>query len=230
MNREFSQQFKYYDLIIALFVAVLLVSNLASTKIVDIGPFTFDGGTVLFPLSYIFGDILTEIYGFKGARRAIWAGFSALAICGIVLYIIGLLPADPAWNNQEAYKSILMSTPRIIAASIAAYFCGEYINSVILSKIKVIMNGRKLWIRTISSTIVGELFDSVIFVVLAFSFTMPVSLLISIIISNYIFKTSYEILATPLTYMAVGFLKRAEGIDTYDRKIHYNPFHINWQE
>lgn len=215
-----------FDLILGLFVCVLIVSNIASTKIVVLGPFTFDGGTILFPISYIFGDVLTEVYGYAGSRRAIWSGFFALAIFAAVVMLVGWLQPAAGWNNQAAYEAILMTAPRITLASFVAYFCGEFTNSVIMSKMKVKMQAQHLWMRTIGSTIAGEAVDTIIFVIVAFAFILPNEMLISIMISNYIFKTMFEIIATPFTYLTVNKLKRIEGVEIFDRGISYNPFKL----
>jgi uncharacterized integral membrane protein (TIGR00697 family) len=218
--------YKYFDLIMALFVAVLLISNIASTKIVDLGPFTFDGGTLLFPISYIFGDILTEVYGYRRSRRVIWVGFACAALMAIVLAIVGALPAAEGWPHQEAYEAILGTTPRIVIASLIAYFAGEFSNSYTLARMKVFTRGRWLWTRTIGSTLVGEGVDTVLFVTIAFAGTLPWSLFWSIIISNYIFKVGLETLMTPVTYRVTGFLKREENEDVYDFDTDFNPFKL----
>jgi queuosine precursor transporter len=220
--------YRYYDLIMAAFVAVLIVSNITSTKSVVVGPFTFDGGTVLFPLSYIFGDILTEVYGYSRSRRVIWTGFAATALAAGVLALIDWLPAAPGYTLGDAWHAVLGQAPRIVAASLLAYFCGEFINSFVLAKLKVATQGRWLWLRTIGSTLVGEGVDTTIFVLVAFYGAEGFSndLVLAILISNYIFKVGFEILATPLTYQLVGFLKRAEGEDYYDVNTDFNPFRL----
>src|SRR3989344_2153967 len=161
--------YKHLGTISVLFVAVLLISNIASTKIVQLGWLTFDGGTLLFPLSYIFADILTEVYGFAKSRRVIWLGFFCAFTMSVLLYIVGELPAAADWGNQGAYDAILGQAPRIVAASLLAYLCGEFINSYILAKMKVWMEGKRLWARTIGSTVVGELVDSTLFILVAFA-------------------------------------------------------------
>jgi uncharacterized integral membrane protein (TIGR00697 family) len=216
--------FRYYDLLLAAFVAVLLISNVASTKILVLGRFTFDGGTLLFPLSYIFGDVLTEVYGYRRSRRVIWTGFAAAAFMPLVLTVVGLLPPDAEWPHQEAYMSILGQTPRIFAGSLLAYWAGEFSNSYIMSRMKIAMRGRLLWARTIASTLVGEGVDTMIFIVVAFAGVLPAGLLWTIFVSNYVFKVLFEVAATPLTYLFVGWLKREEGVDHYDYGIRYNPF------
>lgn len=218
------ERFRYLDLITGLFVAVLLISNIASSKIVEIWKFTFDGGTILFPLSYIFGDILTEVYGFRRSRRVIWIGFFCAALMSLTLGLIGLIRPASGWEYQEAYMRILGQTPRIVTASLIAYFAGEFSNSFILAKMKILTKGKWLFTRTIGSTIVGEGIDTIIFVLIAFLGVYPNDLVLLIIISNYIFKVSLEIVFTPLTYKIVGFLKRVEKVDWFDYKTNFNPF------
>ena len=218
------KSYKYLTAISVFFVAVLLISNVASSKIVDLKWFVFDGGTLLFPLSYIFGDILTEVYGYSRSRRVIWLGFFSALMMSAVFMIVGALPPAPDWNNQDAYDKILGLTPRIVAASLVAYFCGQFLNSFVLAKIKIATRGRWLWIRTIGSTVIGELADSLIFVVIAFVGVIPNSLIITLIISNYIFKTLVEILFTPLTYKVIDFLKKKESEDYFDSNTNFNPF------
>lgn len=218
--------FKYLTTLSVFFVAVLLISNVASTKIVELWGLTFDGGTLLFPLSYIFADILTEVYGYKKTRATIWLGFISAAVMSLVFIVVGALPAAPDWGNQEAYNAILGLTPMIVAGSLVAYFCGEFSNSFILAKMKIWSEGRHLWMRTIGSTLVGQAIDSMLFILIAFGAVLPGSLLMSLIISNYIFKVAVEILFTPVTYKVVNALKVREGVDTYDRDINFNPFAV----
>ncbi|GAB4139368.1 MAG: queuosine precursor transporter [Cyanobacteria bacterium J069] len=218
--------FKHLDTITALFVAVLLISNIASSKILTLGPFTFDGGTILFPLSYIFGDILTEVYGYGRSRRVIWLGFVAALVMATTLAIVGALPPAADWSNQSAYEAILGQTPRIVAASLIAYLAGEFSNSLILAKLKVRTAGRWLWLRTISSTLIGQLLDTGLFVLIAFAGMVPNSLLVPLILSNYVFKCGVEILFTPATYAITGWLKQEEQEDFYDRHTDFNPFHL----
>lgn len=218
-----NNNYKLYDITLGLFVAVLIISNIVSTKIVAVGPFTFDGGTILFPIVYIFGDVVTEVYGFKGSRRIIWTGFFSLALMSLIVWLVGIIPPAKDWNMEEAYNSILMTAPRIAIASMIAYWLGEFTNSFILAKMKVWTNGKHLWMRTIGSTIFGELIDCLVFCTVAFAGILPIGLLISVIMSNYIFKVCYEVIATPVTYAVVGFYKKKEGIDVYDTK-DLNPF------
>jgi len=218
------RNFQYVTAITAFFVAVLQISNVASTKIVQLFGLTFDGGTLLFPLSYIFADILTEVYGFRKSRSAIWLGFISAAVMSAVFIIVGMLPAAPDWGNQASYDAILGLTPMIVLGSLVAYFCGEFSNSYILAKMKVWTAGKHLWMRTIGSTLVGQGIDSILFILIAFGAVLPGSLLITLIVSNYIFKVAIEILFTPLTYKAIAFLKAREGVDAYDRDTNFNPF------
>ncbi len=220
------RHYKHLDAITALFVSVLLISNVASSKILDLGPFTFDGGTILFPLSYIFGDILTEVYGYARSRRVIWMGFAASLLMSTVFMLVGVLPPAAEWPHQEAYDAILGLTPRIVLASLAAYFCGEFVNSFVLAKMKIATEGRFLWTRTIGSTLVGQLVDTVVFVAVAFSGIMSLELLGTLVVSNFVFKTLVEIAFTPATYAVVGFLKHSENEDHYDRHTDFNPFRV----
>ena len=222
--------FKYLDITASFFVAILIISNVASSaKIADLGisifsiPLVFDGGTLLFPLAYVLGDVLTEVYGFKTARRVIWTGFIALALSSLVFFLLGLLPPEEMWEAETggnaAYNAILggMSYGGIVLASLTAYLVGELSNAKILSKIKVLMKGRMLWVRTISSSLIGQFLDTLIFVSIAtVTGVFPPEIFLSLVITNYILKCSIEVLVTPFTYQVCGFLKRKEGIDVYD--------------
>lgn len=216
--------YRYYDLIMAAFVAVLLVSNVASSKILRLGPFSFDGGTLLFPVSYIFGDVLTEVYGYARSRRVIWAGFAAALGMALILMLVGALPPAEGWENQPAYDAILGLTPRIVAASLIAYWAGSFSNSWVMARLKLATRGRWLWLRTISSTLVGEGVDTLLFVLIAFYGALPGALLLAVIVSNYVFKCGLEALMTPVTYRVVNGLKRAEREDYYDADTNFSPF------
>ncbi len=218
--------FKYYDIITGLFVAVLIISNIVSTKVAKIGPFNFDGGNILFPIAYIFGDILTEVYGYAKSRRIIWIGFGSLALMALAFVIVQQLPPAQDWPNQQAYESILGFVPRLVIASMVAYFLGEFSNSYILAKMKIWSNGKKLWQRTIGSTLVGEAIDTSLFSLIAFYGVIPMGGLLNLMATIYVFKVSYEILATPFTYKIVNFLKKAEGVDVYDTNTNFNPFKV----
>lgn len=237
-----SPPYKHLDLVMAFFVAVLIISNVASSaKIVNLGfslfgiPLAFDGGTLLFPLSYVFGDILTEVYGFRAGRKVIWTGFAALGLSSLVFFLLRLLPGDAEWEGyagSAAYDAILggMSSGGLALASLLGYWVGEFSNSVLLSRIKVLMGGRLLWVRTISSTLAGELLDSLVFVLIAsLAGVFGWGLFFSLVLTNYLLKCGVEALMTPLTYGAVYALKKAEGIDTYDRGVKYNPFAWGWK-
>ena len=213
----------FLPVITGLFVGVLLLSNILASKMVQLGPFVFDGGTLLFPLSYIFGDVLTEVYGYKDSRKVIWTGLCMLILMAVNIWIIGLLPAEKSWTLQNDYNNILMLMPRIVCASIIAYFAGEYSNSVVLSKLKIITQGKRLWVRTIGSTLVGEFLDSALFVIIAFTGLYSASVLVVMVLSNYLFKTVVEAICTPFTYAVVGYIKKAEHIDTFDYGERYNP-------
>ncbi len=219
--------YRFYDLVMAAFVAVLMTSNVASAKILVLGPFTFDGGTILFPVSYIFGDVLTEVYGYARARRVIWAGFAATAMMAAVFAIVGALPPDASWGLQEAYESILGVTPRIVAGSLVAFWVGSFSNSWVMARMKVLTGGRWLWMRTVASTLLGEGLDTLFFVLLAFYGVLPNALLPAIIISNYVFKVGLEAVMTPVTYWVVNGLKRLEHEDYYDRDTDFNPFRLD---
>ena len=233
------RQYRLFDLIMAVFVTVLVVSNIASSaKIVDWGfslfgvPMAFDAGTILFPISYIFGDILTEVYGYKQSRRVIWAGFACLALSAFIFWIVRIMPGEATWQGyagDEAYNAILggMSTGGIVLASLAGYWTGEFTNSFIMAKMKIMTEGRWLWMRTIGSTLFGELVDTIMFVAVASAFgVFPWSLFLTLTVTNYLFKCGVEALMTPVTYLVVRALKRAENEDYYDRGTDFNPFTV----
>ncbi len=229
MNTASNRAFRYLDLVMALFITVLIVSNIASSaKIVDWGisigslPLAFDAGTILFPISYIFGDVLTEVYGFRRSRRVIWTGFGCLAITAFVLWLVRLMPGEATWlqqTGQPAYDAILggLTSGGIVLASLVAYLAGEFMNSVVLAKMKVATRGKWLWLRTISSTLVGEGVDSFVFVGIAcLTGVFPWSLFWVLAVTNYIFKTFVEVIMTPVTYIVVNWLKNAENEDYFD--------------
>jgi queuosine precursor transporter len=224
MEKEPYLNSRYFLYIAISFVAVLIISNTVAIKLLEIGPLILSGATLVFPISYIFGDILTEVYGYRASRKIIWSGFAALIFMSLVYWIVQIIPSPVFWQGQSAYEAILGAVPRIVVASMIAYFLGEFSNSFVLSKMKVWTNGRNLWARAIGSTLVGEGVDSLIFALLAFYGTMPLPALFNLIFSIYCFKVAYEVIITPLTYLIVNKLKKAEGIDVYDRGINYNPF------
>lgn len=219
--------YRYLDFITALFVVVLIVSNIASTKVVLLGPFTFDGGTILFPLAYIFGDVLTEVYGYNRSRRVIWTGFFLLILATLTFGIVNALPTPPdQQNTARAFAAILGLVPRIVLASLVAYWVGEFVNSYVLAKLKIATQGRWLWTRTLGSTLIGQGLDTGLFLLIAFYGVWDNALLWTVFVSNYVFKVGVEALFTPLTYAIVGFLKRAEREDYYDRDTNFNPFAV----
>lgn len=221
-----TKSFKHLDTITALFVTVLLISNVTSTKIVELKFFTLDGGTLLFPLSYIFGDVLTEVYGYSRSRKVIWLGFFCAILMSITFIVVGALPPAAEWRFQQAYDQILGLTPRIVVASLIAYFVGEFANSYTLAKLKILTRGKWLWTRTIASTLIGQLFDTALFILIAFTGVVSSPLLLTLITSNYCFKCGIEILLTPITYWLTGWLKRQEHEDHYDTDTDFNPFRL----
>jgi len=226
------RQYKYYELVMAAFVAVYLCSNLigpakaAQLNLPLLGPVTFGAGVLFFPISYIFGDILTEVYGYARARRVIWAGFGAMLFASVMAWVVVHLPPAPEWKNQAAYEIAFGSTWRIVAASLVAFFCGEFVNSYILAKMKIWTEGKYLWTRTIGSTIFGEGVDSLIFYPVAFynSGLIPNELLPKIMLAQFLAKVGVEIVFTPVTYKLVAWLKRVEHEDYYDRDTDFTPF------
>jgi uncharacterized integral membrane protein (TIGR00697 family) len=230
---------RFYDLVMALFVTVVIVSNIASSaKIVDWGVslfglnLAFDAGTILFPVSYIFGDVLTEVYGYARARRVIWAGFGCLGISSLIFWIVGIMPGEGSWQSyagQEAYDRILggMSTGGIVLSSLLGYLAGAFSNSFVLARMKILTRGKRLWTRTIGSTLAGEGIDTLVFVLVAtLSRVFPWNLFGTLVVTNYLFKVGIEIVMTPVTYGIVDFLKRVEHEDYFDYGTNFNPFRI----
>jgi queuosine precursor transporter len=207
----------------ALFVATLVTSNIIAIKIAAVGPFSVPAAIVIFPLAYLFGDVLTEVWGYRVARMVIWTGFLANIIAVVFIAIAIAIPADPHYADQAAYSRVLGSSPRLVAASLTAYLLGEFLNAFVLARLKVATGGRLLWTRTIGSTLIGQGVDSAVFISLAFAGTEPWSLLIVIIRDVWIVKVLYEIVATPFTYAIVNVLKRVEGVDTFDRDTKFAP-------
>jgi len=227
--------YRYFPLVTAVFVTCLIVSNIIAVKIAAVGPFVLPVAVIIFPISYIFGDVLTEVYGYARARQVIWIGFGCNLFAVLAIWIGGLLPTAPFWNArvypspveaQHAYQAILGFTPRLLLASFTAYLAGEFLNSFVLAKLKIATHGKQLWLRTIGSTLVGQLADSGLFIFIAFVGILPGAILGQTILTQWLFKSAYEALATPLTYLVVNFLKRAENEDYYDRDTHFNPVAI----
>ncbi len=215
-----------YFFIAVFFVALLMISNTVAVKIIDLGKFTVTGAIFIFPFTYILSDILTEVYGYKGSRPIIWAGFCAIIFMALMYTLVGILPAAPFWQEQESFETILGQVPRVVVASLLGYLAGSFSNSFILSRMKVWMKGRYLFVRTIGSTIIGEGVDSIIFILVGFAGIIPDSNIMTVIISSYLIKLGIEVVVTPITYRAVSYLKSKEKIDTYDTDISYNPFKI----
>jgi len=218
------RRFRYLDALTTAFVVILLVSNLVAQKVIRIGPISTSGAMLLFPITYIFGDIFTEIYGYAASRRAIWLGFFGTALLYGVSALVIALPSDPEFHNQQAFITVFGILPRILIASLAAFWAGEFANSYTLAKLKLITKGRWLWTRTVGSTLVGQAVDTTLVIVITFAGTFTPHKLIQIIWQGYLLKVAYEVLATPLTYLVVNWLKRAEHIDTFDTNTNFNPF------
>lgn len=231
---EERKKYKYYDLLMAAFVAVILCSNLIGVHKVSqvdlpvYGEYIYGAGVLFFPISYLFGDILTEVYGYKRSRKVIWAGFGALIFASLMAFVVTALPPAKTMSpeQQAAVNLIFGQTPRIVLASLIAFWVGEFVNSIVLAKLKLFTTGRFLWMRTIGSTVVGEIADSAIFYPIAFFGTWSNEQLISVMIGNYFIKVLWEVIATPFTYVIVGWLKRAEQEDYFDEGTDFNPFSL----
>jgi uncharacterized integral membrane protein (TIGR00697 family) len=221
---ESDKRYKYLDSFITLFVAVLMISNIVAPKFWAIGRLRVSASQILFPITYIFGDIFTEVYGYSASRRAIWFGFFASALLAIVTYICVIIPPAPEYQNQAAFETIFKPVGRVVAGSLLAFWCGEFANSFTLAKLKLATKGRYLWTRTVGSTVVGQAVDTTIVVVFIFWGTASASTMLSLIGSSYLIKVIYEILMTPVTYAVVNFLKRTEGADYYDDGTNFSPF------
>ncbi len=218
--------YRYLNVVTAIFVTCLVTANIIAVKIVDVFGIVVPAAVVIFPISYIFGDILTEVYGYARSRQVIWIGFGCNALAVLAIWIGGVLPPAGFWGGQAAYAGILGATPRLLAASFAAYLAGEFLNSLVLAKMKIATGGKWLWTRTIGSTLIGEGADSAIFITLAFAGTMSGGNLARVIVTQWLIKCAYEALATPATYGIVAFLKRTEHVDHYDRQTNFNPFKL----
>jgi uncharacterized integral membrane protein (TIGR00697 family) len=218
-------QFRYFDFIMAAFCVVLVLSNVVgAAKVATIGGFTFGAGILFFPISYVIGDVLTEVYGYARARRVIWAGFAAAIFAAVMCGVIVAMPPAPGWGGQEQYAAVFGQVWRIVAASVVAFWAGEFVNSYVLARMKVWTQGRMLWTRTIGSTIFGQGVDSLIFYPLAFLGVWTNAQVVTVMITNWLLKVAWEAILTPLTYLVVGWLKRREGIDVYDEGTDFTPF------
>lgn len=213
----------WFVAIAALFVTCLITANIIAVKFILLFGFLVPAGVIVFPLSYLFGDVLTEVYGYAATRRVIWLGFFCNLLAVIAFTVGGIAPAAPFWHDQAAYTTILGYAPRLLLGSFVAYLVGEFTNSFVLARLKIATQGRWLWTRTIGSTLVGEGLDTLIFILIAFWGTLPASMMVQAILTQWIFKVTYEVVATPFTYWIVGFLKRREGLDTYDYTTNFSP-------
>lgn len=213
----------WFVLVVAGFISCLIAANIIAVKLIGVAGLVLPAAIIIFPVSYIFGDVLTEVYGYSQARRVIWLGFLCNLIVVAAIWIAQLLPPASFWGGQGAYEQVLGYTPRLLGASFLAYLLGEFANSFILAKMKIATNGRWLWTRTIGSTLVGEGLDSIVFISLAFVGAIPIEGLATAIVTQWLVKSAYEAAATPLTYGLVNFLKRKEGVDVFDRQTRFNP-------
>ena len=219
--------FRYFDFVMAAFVAILLLSNvIGAAKLASLGGYTFGAGILFFPLGYVIGDVLTEVYGYARARRCIWAGFAALIFMAFMSWVVVRLPPAEGWTNQPAYDAVFGQVPRIVFASVVAFWAGEFVNSIVLAKLKVITKGRYLWTRTISSTVFGQGVDSLLFYPLAFwgASGWTHEAVLTVMVTNWALKVGWEVVLTPVTYAVVNFLKRKEGVDVFDSATDFTPF------
>ena len=221
-----THSFRFITLV-ALFITCLIAANITAVKLVSLFDLLLPAAIVIFPVSYILGDVLTEVYGFRQTRRVIWLGFLCNLIVVAAIWVGLVLPAASFWDGQEAYERILGATPRILGASFLAYLVGEFANAFVLAKMKIATEGRWLWARTIGSTLVGQGLDSTIFITLAFAGVIPLEALVAAIVTQWLVKSAYEAAATPLTYAVVGYLKRSEGMDAYDRDTRFSPLALS---
>lgn len=219
-----SHQYRFLETFIVIFVVILLISNLVGAKIVALGSMRFGGAQILFPFTYIFGDIFTEVYGYAGSRRAIWLGFFASILMALICAAIVALPPAPEFSEQHAYEVVLGVVPRMVAASLIAYLCGEFVNSFTLAKMKILTRGRHLWTRTVGSTVTGQFVNSIVFMFIAFLGKESLATIFTLIWSAYVFKVLYEVAMTPLTYWIVNTLKRLEGVNVFDVETNFSPF------
>lgn len=219
-----AHQYRYLEAFTLLFVVVLIISNLIAPKYFALGPMRISAAQLLFPITYIFGDIFTEVYGYSASRRAIWYGFFAAFLVAAVSYIAVVIPPAPEFKDEPAFETIFRPVGRMVAASLLAYWCGEFANSFTLARLKILTQGRYLWTRTIGSTVVGQAIDTTVVMFAAFYGTRPVGVIVRLIVSGYVIKVVYETLMTPVTYGVVNWLKRSEGVDYFDYRTNFNPF------
>lgn len=217
-------RFRYLDILINLFVVALMVSNLVAAKIIAIGDLRVSGAQILFPVTYIFGDVFTEVYGYSASRRAIWTGFVASSVLAVMGLIVVALPPAPEWHDQEAFEKVFYNVPRIIVGSLIAYWCGEFVNAFVMAKLKVLTQGKHLWVRTIGSTMAGQFVDTIVVMLFVFGGKVDLRTIATLIGSGYLVKVVYEAAATPLTYLVVNTLKRVERVEIFDTNTNFNPF------
>lgn len=232
ISPSMKKSFKYFDIIVAIFAASLLISNLAATKLIEFhlgsfGHIITDGGGILFPVVYILDDVLTEVYGYKYARRAIWTGFVVMIMAVLCFTAVRYMPVAPGYTDQASFEAVLGFFPRIVVASLSAYLVGEFLNAYVLAKLKIRTGGKKMWLRLIGSTVVGEFFDSLVFCTIAFGGIIGFADMINYIAVGWSFKTCYEIVVLPITYRVINFLKKREGVDAYDKKTDFTPLSVS---
>ncbi len=223
LKKNFSSLFLFVS---GLFVTCLLISNIIAGRLIEVGGIVLPAAVIIFPLTYILGDVLTEVYGYERTRLVIWLGFVANVLMSGFFLITIALPSPSFWTHKEAYETVLGFTPRLVAASLIAYLAGEFSNSFVLSQVKLLTRGRFLWIRTIGSTVVGQGIDTALFIFIAFYGLIPQPVLLGMLLAQYLWKVGYEAAATPLTYAVVRAIKRKEGFDTFDYRVNYNPFRL----
>jgi len=219
------RHFRYFDYMMAAFVAILLLSNLiGASKLATVHGYTFGAGILFFPVSYVLGDVLTEVYGYANARRCVWTGFAALLFMAFMSYVVVAMPPADGWTGQAAYESVFGNTWRIVLASVIAFWAGEFVNSFVLAKMKIWTGGTKLWTRTIGSTVFGQAVDSAIFYPIAFLGTWTNAQVLTVMVTNWLLKVVWEVVLTPVTYAVVGFLKQREGVEVFDTGTDFSPF------
>lgn len=219
------RHFRYFDYVMVAFVAILLLSNLiGASKLASLGGVTFGAGILFFPVSYVIGDVLTEVYGYANARRCVWAGFFALVFMAFMSFVVVALPPSQGWGGQASYEAVFGSTWRIVIASITAFWAGEFVNSFVLAKMKLLTGGKHLWTRTIGSTVFGQAIDSLLFYPIAFLGTWTTGQVLTVMVTNWAMKVAWEVILTPATYAVVGWLKRREGVEVFDEKTNFSPF------
>ncbi|KMS53484.1 membrane protein [Novosphingobium barchaimii LL02] len=219
------RHFRYFDYVMVAFVAILLLSNLiGASKLASLGGVTFGAGILFFPVSYVIGDVLTEVYGYANARRCVWAGFFALVFMAFMSFIVVSMPPADGWEGQSAYEAVFGSTWRIVLASVTAFWAGEFVNSFVLAKMKLMTGGKHLWTRTIGSTVFGQAIDSALFYPIAFLGTWTTAQVLTVMVTNWAMKVAWEAVLTPVTYAAVGWLKAREGVEVFDENVDFSPF------